>query len=164
MKRLTLRHEQDLFELRSNESVSKYLERPLATKLEDARDFIQKIDRIIAENQGIYWVVTRKNEDKLTGTICLFDISKENHSAEIGYELHPDYQGQGIMQEALRCVLSFAFETMKLKSISAFTHAQNLGSLRLLERNRFVFKEKSGDSVIYVLRNAGFSQRKLDAG
>ena len=152
LKQLTFEHERDLFELRSNESVSKYIGRQLATSMDEARAFIQKIDKGIAENESGYWAITHRNHDKLIGTICLFDFSKENRSAEIGYELHPDFQGQGIMQEALTCVLDYGFETMKLQSITAFTHSQNLKSRRLLERNHFVFKEKSGDSVIYLLR------------
>lgn len=79
--------------------------------------------------------------DKLIGTICLWNINQENYSAEIGYELHPEWQGKGIMKEALSKIIDYGFQKMKLKEIEAFTNPLNDSSTRLLEKNNF--KKKS---------------------
>ena len=146
----------EIFALRSDERVNKYLDRPKAIAIEDAIAFIKKINTSIANDESIYWAITLKNSDKLIGTICLWNISRENSRAETGYEMHPDFQGKGFMQEALSKVLEYGFETMKLETIDAYTHPDNNKSTKLLEKNNFsrnaqLEKEHSSKEVIFSL-------------
>ncbi|MEO6328855.1 MAG: GNAT family protein [Ginsengibacter sp.] len=102
-----------------------------------------------------------KYHSTLIGTICFWNINKEHYRSEIGYALHPGYQGKGIMQQALIAVLDYGFKTMKLHSIEANVNPCNISSINLLERNNFIregyFKEnfcydgKFSDSAIYSL-------------
>jgi ribosomal-protein-alanine N-acetyltransferase len=57
--------------------------------------------------------------------------------AEIGYELLPDFQGKGIMQEAASKVIKFGVQYIGLNSIEAYTHSKNEKSTRLLEKLNF---------------------------
>src|SRR6516164_5567094 len=112
--RLKLRSLEDkdltaLYALRSNEQVNRYLDRPPARSVEDAQAFISKIRDAIAGNQSFYWAITLKDQPGLIGTICIWNLSADRKSAELGYELHPDYQGKGYMDEAIKEVIGFAF-------------------------------------------------------
>ena len=163
LRQLTSKHENEIFELRSDERVSKFLNRQKYKKIVEAREFIDKINKGIRQNEWIYWAITLKNDKKLIGTICLWHISKENFRAEVGFELHPDFQGRGIMQEALTKVLDYGFKDMKLHSIEGNVDPNNLSSIKLLEKNNFIreayFKEnlycngKFSDTAIYSLIN-----------
>jgi ribosomal-protein-alanine N-acetyltransferase len=147
--------EQEIFALRSSDEINKYLDRPKANTLDDARNFITKIINGIAKNESIFWVVTPKDESKLLGTICLWKISKEEAKAEIGYELLPENHGKGIMQEVIPRVLQFGFEEIKLEMIEAELSPRNLKSVRLLEKNNFTpaaVNEENPDSVVYALK------------
>jgi [ribosomal protein S5]-alanine N-acetyltransferase len=147
--------EQEIFALRSSDEINKYLDRPKANTLDDARNFITKIINGIAKNESIFWVVTPKDESKLLGTICLWKISKEEAKAEIGYELLPENHGKGIMQEVIPRVLQFGFEEIKLEMIEAELSPRNLKSVRLLEKNNFTLaavNEENPDSVVYALK------------
>ena len=123
---------EEIMMLRSNEQVNKFLDRPKSVDVNDAKNFIEKILSAIKENQSVYWVITLKDTDTLIGTICLWNISFENNMAEIGYELHPRWQGKGIMHEAIPKVIDYGFNKMNLKIITAFTHANNTRSTNLL--------------------------------
>ena len=46
-------------------------------------------------------------------------MKKEHYRAEIGYALHPAYQGKGLMNEALNALLDYGFRVMKLHSVEA---------------------------------------------
>jgi ribosomal-protein-alanine N-acetyltransferase len=116
---------------------NRFLDRPKAITIEEAKQFIYKINDGINKNEWVYWAITLKNETKLIGTICYWNISKENDRAEVGYELHPRYQGKGIMQEALLKVIDFGFEQMRLKTITAVPSDDNIKSRKLLEKNNF---------------------------
>jgi ribosomal-protein-alanine N-acetyltransferase len=154
-ERLNLRQlepadENEVFSLRSNNIVRQYLDRPKANSVEDAKKFIERIKKGIAANQWLYWAVTTKNDKKLIGTVCLWNISKEKNSAEIGYELLPEHHGKGLMQEAVAKIVDFSFKTMKLDSLEAYTHPENSKSTMLLERNGFKYNGKNKVSMIYV--------------
>jgi ribosomal-protein-alanine N-acetyltransferase len=167
-ERLTLRRIEDndipeLFDLRSNNRVMEFVDRPLATSLEDISDFLQRINDSINNNVGITWAIALKDDQKLIGTIGFWKIMKEHYRAEIGFLLNIGYQRKGIMQEALSTVINFGFETMKLHSIEANVNPANVASIKLLERKGFIreayFKEnfyfegKFLDSAIYSLIN-----------
>ena len=162
-ERLTLRQpatddQGDIFALRSDPEVNKYLGRQPSKTIEDAINFINKINDNFEKNSSIYWVITRTNTKEFVGTICLYDFSKENNSCEIGYELLPKFQGQGIMKEATEKIIEYAFQTMQFKKIVAVTHKDNQNSSKLLEK--FDFKKsmepdiENADLNIYTLTNS----------
>ena len=156
LRQLSLDDDKEIFALRSDKQVNKYIDRDPSNTIEDARKFIHKIAEVVKQNEGIYWAITLTNNDKLVGTICLFNFSKENDKAEIGYELLPAFQGQGIMQEATSKVIEFALDVIGLKAIEANTHLENKNSSKLLEKFKFKKQENiernSNDMfVIYKL-------------
>lgn len=142
-ERLTLRplsidDQQDIFALRSDPKINKFLNRPLCKTNEDAINFINNVNDNIEKSNTYYWAITLTDTKTLVGTICLFDFSSENNSCEIGYELMTKFQGQGIMKEAVQVVIDYVFQTLKLKKILAFTHYDNQNSTNLLLKFNFV--------------------------
>ena len=137
-ERLTLRQllesdVEEIFLLRSDTTINKFLDRKPSETLEDALNFI----RNIKNNELLYWAITQTHNGKLIGTICLFDFSDELNKCEIGYELLTDYQGQGIMAEATKEIIEFAVNTLGIKIIEAFTHKDNQASTNLLQKFNF---------------------------
>jgi ribosomal-protein-alanine N-acetyltransferase len=167
-KRLVLRQldqsdKNEIFSLRADAKNRKFIDQKIAEKMEEALEFINKINNGINSNEWIYWAVTLKGENKLLGTICLWNFSTDYKKAETGYELNPDYQGKGIMQEALGAVIHYAFDILEINEIEAYTHVDNMSSKNLLEKNNFTkrgiikekYQSKKGefDMAIYVLEN-----------
>jgi ribosomal-protein-alanine N-acetyltransferase len=147
LRQLSINDEKEIFALRSDKQVNKYLDRDPGNTIEDARNFIHKIAETVRQNKGIYWAITLTGDDRLVGTICLFQFSNENKMAEIGYELLPAFQHIGIMQEAISKVIEFAVEVIGLKTIEAYTHLENKNSSKLLEKFNFKKQEnKDSDS------------------
>ena len=151
----------EVFFLRSDLGVLQYLDRKPAVSAEEALEWIEKILQSEKNNEVITWGITIKSGSKLIGTLCFWNINKQHYRAEIGYVLHPSYQGKGIMQEAVTPVLDYGFNTMKLHSVEGNVNPNNTSSIKLLERNNFVregyFKENYffngtfSDSAIYSL-------------
>ena len=151
----------EIFILRSDESVNEFINRQKAKTIEDALQHIDKINTGINNNENIQWAITLKDNPVLIGTISLWNIVKENDCAEIGYELLPQFQGKGIMQEALSRVLAYGFENLKFKIIEAWLNADNLRSIKLLEKNNFrrdfdaenkIDKIENANMIIYSLK------------
>ena len=136
LKRLALSDDTAIFALRSSDEVNKFIYRKKAETIKDAQDFIAKINTGIENNESIYWGIKLKNTEELIGTICLWNIEIETLIAEIGYELLPDFHGKGIMQEAISAVIPYVFK-LGFTTITAFPNADNVPSIKLLERNNF---------------------------
>lgn len=154
-QRLTLRQlipqdEQAIFNLRSNESVARFAGRQPARTLPEAAQFISWIN----ENKYTYWGILLQGTDTVIGTACLWNFAADERSAETGYELLPDFQGQGIMKEALNRLLEYGFDELKLEKIEACTHKDNTPSIKLLQALGFtasIWKASLPDYVMYFL-------------
>jgi ribosomal-protein-alanine N-acetyltransferase len=165
LRQIIIGDQDAVFTLRSDESVNRYIQRKKALSVEDAQEYIHIITRNIGNNEAIVWGVSLKQAPELLiGTICLWNISREKRSVEIGYELLPAYQGKGIMQEALPAVIQYGFDIIKTEIIEAVFHKDNLQSARLLEKNHFrpqAINEASSpdesmkDMLVYILRKSG---------
>lgn len=153
LRQLKIEDENEIFTLRSDENIAKYLDRPRANSIDDARQFIQKINSSISKNELIYWAITHKDDEKLIGTICLWKISTEQSNAEVGFELLPDHQGKGVIQEILPKILDFGFKNIKLQSIEGEVAPNNLKSVTLLEKHGFVINRKAKNTIVYSLSN-----------
>jgi ribosomal-protein-alanine N-acetyltransferase len=150
----------EIFIMRSDERILKYIDIPIAKSVEDGLAFINKINKAISENESIYWAITAKDDNTLIGTICLWNISKENLCAEMGYALHPDFQGKGIMHETITKIIEYGFEKMNLHSIEAVVDPRNLRSINVLVKNHFIRVansnsnsnlEKDSEMILYSL-------------
>jgi [ribosomal protein S5]-alanine N-acetyltransferase len=142
-KRLVLREvtpedAEAVFSFRSNKEAMRYIGKPVATKIEEARELIQRFIDGLNTNESITWGITLEGNDRLIGTIGFWRISKEHNRAEIGYMLHPDHWKKGIVTEAVEAVLKFGFEQLKFHSVEAQLTPENIGSVKLLEKSGFL--------------------------
>lgn len=60
-----------------------------------------------------------------------------SHRTEIGYWLAVPYWNRGIMTEAVRAYVKYAFNELGLLRLTAHVFEKNLGSARVLEKNGF---------------------------
>ncbi|WP_367209569.1 GNAT family N-acetyltransferase [Sphingobacterium sp. R2] len=168
-ERLTLRRADatdipQLYRLRSDEQIMKYIPRPVATSPDEIAEFLRLTDEKITSNEMINWKISIKGDSTLIGTIGFYYIKPEHYRAEIGYMLLPEFQGKGYVTEAIAAVVNYGFEAMGLHSIEALVDPENIASCAVLEKCGFVreayFKEnefyngKFLDTVVYSKLNA----------
>jgi len=132
--------------LRSDKEVTKFIKRQIPTKIQDALDFIHKIQLGYSKRETISWAICTIENPKMIGSICLLNYSLDRKTAEVGYDLNPSFQNRGIMTEALQAVINFGFDTLQLDTIKAFTHYANENSRNLLTKNAFRLVEGEKDA------------------
>ncbi|MBI1780331.1 MAG: GNAT family N-acetyltransferase [Sphingobacteriales bacterium] len=164
LRQLTEADADRLFFLRSDAQVLKYIFREPASTIDEINSFIQTINRNVATNENPYWAIALKEEPgKLIGTICIWNIRKEHYRAELGYVLHPNYWGKGMMKEAIQTVIDYGFNQLHLHSMEAVVDPGNIASVKTLESCGFVkeahfkedslFRDQFKDTAIYSLLN-----------
>jgi len=98
-------------------------------------------------NIGIFALEYRENK-KMIGTIGVHRYDKTNLSAEVGYVLHPDYWGKGLMVEALTKVIMWLFDQMGLYRIECSHFDFNFQSKRVIEKCGFTFEGISRKKIV----------------
>ncbi len=161
LRQTTLADAEEVLFMRSDPRVLQYLDTAPCASLDEAALFIQKLTDNVNNNDSIPWAVTLKGEDTLIGSAAIWRIDKTHHRGEIGYTLHPDHQGKGLMHEALSAIIDYGFREMKLHSLEANINPANDASRKVLERLNFVqeayfrenyyFNGNFTDSAIYSL-------------
>lgn len=146
----------------SSEAVCRYYDLSPLTSLDEAADLIMRHAAAFAHQERFRWVLARKEDDGVIGSCGISRWDEAAAQAEIGYELSPDWQGGGLMREALDAVLAFGFDEMQLVRIEANVVPENEASLRLLRRlgfqeielrrERGFWKGRSHD-LIHLLRH-----------
>jgi ribosomal-protein-alanine N-acetyltransferase len=102
------------------------------------------------------WVLVRKDDGAKMGT-CGFHFWKEAEgTAEVGYDLFPDFWGHGYMTEAMQAAIRFAAEHMHLRRIDAEIYPDNLKSVALAEKLGFQF---CGQTQTLVFRGEPYVHR-----
>ncbi|GAA4060475.1 GNAT family N-acetyltransferase [Flavobacterium cheonanense] len=168
LRRVSINDLNEILELRGNPETMKFIPRPLVKTEEDALNHFKMIDEKIEKNEGINWAITVKGNPKLIGIIGHYRIQPENHRCEIGYMILPQYNGQGIVTEAIKAVLEYGFEDMNMHSIEAVIDPDNIASERVLQKNGFVkeahileneyYDGKFWDTVIYSILKRNFKK------
>jgi ribosomal-protein-alanine N-acetyltransferase len=137
LRALEMSDDQDIFAHRSKDRVNTYLEDFRHASIQQTQAFIERVQNEIAIGKTVLWVISEKGRHKFLGTVCLWNISADEHKAETGYTLDPESHHKGYMNEALIKVIDFGFNHMGLKTIEAYTHEENRDSIRLLLKNNF---------------------------
>lgn len=145
LREITLEDAPAFFLCRSDAETMQYIGKPLHQTVAETEALIKLIIERVNSNTAINWAITLKEDLKFIGTISYHDIIKEHFRAEVGYMLLTGYRRKGIVNEALKAVLDFGFENLKLHSIEAKINPSNTASANLLKKHGFVkeayFKE-----------------------
>ncbi|MGF9982173.1 GNAT family protein [Bacillus subtilis] len=106
--------------------------------VEGQRKRITEYQERLEKDEEYHFGVFTASDDRLIGTVSLFQIIRGAlQTAFIGYFLDKAHNGKGIMTEAVRLVVDYAFHELKLHRIEAGVMPRNLGSMRVLEKAGF---------------------------
>jgi [ribosomal protein S5]-alanine N-acetyltransferase len=89
-----------------------------------------------ANNRSFRYAIAAA-DDRVIGVCGFTTWSPDHQHAELGYELTPQYWGQGVMRRAVVAMLSWGFSELGLNRVHAFVMTSNDRSIRLLERCGF---------------------------
>ena len=126
-----------LFEVFSDPQVMRYWSSgPLANR-EAAAEMQREIAAGNHNNTMMKWGLALRESNRVIGTATLFNLNLDNDRAELGYAMGRAHWGKGYMNEALRALVSYAFDVMNLRRLEADVDPRNAASIRTLERLGF---------------------------
>lgn len=99
---------------------------------------IQKQAEAMQNDHAYNFGIFANSDNTLVGTVSLFQVLRGSlQSAFIGYDLDQSHNGKGYTTEAVRLVVAYAFQELKLHRIEAGVMPHNIASIRVLEKAGF---------------------------
>ena len=143
LRKISLEDRDHILEILTSESVCKPLMLPVYQKKEDAKHLFLRLRELFSDPTRYVRCID------LQGNPIGFinDISQENGTVEIGYVIHPDYQGRGYMTAALNAaIVELACHGFQQLITGAF--AENTASIRVMEKCGMIRLSKT-DEISY---------------
>lgn len=125
---------EDIFEYACDPDVPKYSTWSAHQSIEDTYDFLDAVIADYKNHNSTDWGILHKADNKIIGTCGFVNWFPDQFRSEIGYALSKKYWSQGYMPEAVRAIINFGFQLMKLNRIEARCMIENTASARVMEK------------------------------
>ena len=145
----------------SDHRVMRYWSTKPWESIEQAHAMIDRNLKAMAAGSNLTLGLERTQDGALIGTCTLFAISQECRRAEVGYIMASQAWGNAYMDEALRALLNFGFNELKLNRVEADVDPRNEASAKSLQRlgfvkegylrERWIVGNEVSDTVLYGL-------------
>ncbi len=109
--------------------------------IDKTKEFIDDSIGMIQLKTYFPFVIIDKTSQRLIGFIDIKNIDWNIPKAEIGYFIDIHYDGKGIASNALKIIVNYSFDILKLSKLFLRTTICNIGSQKVAEKNGF---EKEG--------------------
>jgi [ribosomal protein S5]-alanine N-acetyltransferase len=143
----------DLLTLFSTPKVMEFYDSAPYIDIEQAKQDIERFASWHSKDTGKRWGLALPENNQLIGTCGLFAQNKAFRTGIIGYDLLPQFWGLGYMQESLKSVLNYGFNSMHINRVQATTNLDSARSIHTLEN--LGFNEEG------ILREWGFWKGKF---
>ena len=99
-----------------------------------AEEWIKSHEKKFQEGSEIDFAITHKAEDYLIGAIGISSIDQKFEKAEIGYWIGKPFWNKGFCTEAVKAVLQYSFEKLKLNKVYAHHFIDNPSSGKVMKK------------------------------
>ena len=98
----------------------------------EAIGWVHERVRLWRSGLGVSFAIARASRVKVAVGEVQFIRDLENESAELGFWVHPAWQGKGIAQQAVGVAVRWAMTTLACHRVYARTEADNLAAQRVM--------------------------------
>ena len=133
LREMVIEDAQDMLRLHSNHQVQKYTGENVITSLKEIHSKIKEKCNDYEKYGFGRWATFLKNGMQFVGWAGLAYLP-EFDEIDLGYRFLPEYWGLGIATEASRAILTYGFDSLKIKKIIAIALKENKASIRVMEK------------------------------
>jgi RimJ/RimL family protein N-acetyltransferase len=112
-----------------------------------AEAWITSSQQKIADGTLVNFAIARKTDSRLVGCISLIDIDPSHCHAELGYWVGKPYWNNGYCTEAVRAMIRYGFEDLRLNRICAWHFTRNPASGRVMQKAGMLYEGRQRQHV-----------------
>lgn len=111
---------------------------PAVPSVDEAAAWLEARERRRERGEALFLVVAAVADDRAVGSVWLWNVDLVNGRGEVGYWLLRAARGRGLATRAVRLLVAYAFDSLRLERLELFTLPGNDASERVAERCGFV--------------------------
>lgn len=146
LRELRLSDAEAFFAMDNNPNVHRYLWNKPTQKIEETLEIITFVRKQYLDNGiGRFAIISKETKEFMGWAGLKFNTEMVNNKTnfyDIGYRLDEKFWGRGYASEASFAWVQYAFETLKIKTIEAATHIENVASNKILQKIGMQFTEQ----------------------
>ena len=147
LRRITKNDDSDMYEYAKRGDVTRFLTWHPHKDIYYTRGYIKFLLKKYKTSEYYDWGIELKENQKFIGTCGYSNFDPENHKAEIGYVINPDYHNMGIATEAVKAIIEYSFKSLELHRLEARTIKGNAASEKVLKKCGFIFEGTGIDEI-----------------
>lgn len=136
LRPLSLDDAEDLFSIYRHSGAMHFMPSLPHESVQQTRD---QIAQELGLNGACAWAITLRGESRAIGCI---NFLGEAAIPAMGYILHPDYWGRGMVAEAGRVALAYGFERLGYDRVELWIDEDNAASLRVAQKLGFKLRSQ----------------------
>jgi RimJ/RimL family protein N-acetyltransferase len=105
--------------------------------LKDTQNYCEIIKNKVNDQSYFIYIISGLETDKHIGLIDVKNIDWNVPKAELGYFIDANYEGKGIISQALKCIVDYLIETYQFKKLLCRVSSKNRGSIHIALKNGF---------------------------
>jgi len=126
------------YALNSDPELMRYI-RPIMNH-EQSKKFLQENIEFYETHPALgRWALVAKSNHEVIGSVSLLPLANTS-DLHIGYVLFKDHWGKGFAVEIVKAGIEYAFNELRLRTLTAVTYAENAASQKVLLKNGFSFE------------------------
>lgn len=138
LRPVEMRDVEGMFLLDSNPNVHTFLGNKPVKKIEESIGYIKNLQNQYQENGIARFAVIHKESGEFLGWSGIKFITEEENNHinfyEIGYRFREEFWGKGFAYESAKAWYDYAFNELKVETLYASAHIDNLASRKVLEK------------------------------
>ncbi|MBD3404382.1 GNAT family N-acetyltransferase [candidate division GN15 bacterium] len=124
----------------NDRQVTRYLHLPHPYTLLDAQQWVKQTHSLARRKRMYAFGIEHKESRQVIGMVGLHHIDRANRLCELGYWIGRTYWRRGYTSEAIRLILPFAFDYLRMQRVQARVFHPNTASGKLLEKLGFTYE------------------------
>jgi ribosomal-protein-alanine N-acetyltransferase len=143
----------DVFAYASDPNVTRYLRWGPHQTQKETENYLNEV--LVEYRHGLDgpWLIEHQGNQAVIGQIHLMEINPQHRKAQAGFVLSKSYWNQGMMTEALKEVLAYAFDRLGLNRVEGLCICENRAAARVMEKAGM---RKEGELREYLFRKGAF--------
>lgn len=123
-----------VFAYASDPDVTRFLAFRTLTHVDEAKSFIARCAASAKADTAYTWLIVHPDE---AGPIGAIELRVKGGTGDIGYVIRKPWWGQGIVPEAVRALIAFARDRLRLQRITGLCDCENERSARVFLKSGF---------------------------
>lgn len=130
----------NLHTLKSNSLVWMYSDKEDLTDIEETQNHLDYTMQNYKNGKFDFQALFLKKTEEYIGEAGILSYRLNSNRGVIGYNLLPEYWGNGYATEIIKALVEYSFEKIKMERVEALVADGNVSSRRVLEKSGFILE------------------------